>query len=296
VEHTVCNLCGADRPTRVHRNFERDISRCRSCRLVYAGPTRLTREETWTRYNPTYFADEYLPALGIVNGHVDLAAIDARYARMLAWLASHRPVGTLLEVGCGAGLFLKAAERAGWSVSGLDVMTAGVDFARTVLGLNVSPSAVEDADLQPGSYDVVALFDVIEHISNPKQLLAHLRTLLRPGGCLVLSTPNVDGISRRALGSSWAVLNPGEHLFYFSETTLSAMLKQAGYVDVSFDRHYAGAGRYETLLPTHSFAPSALRTRVYTAAVNALPSRALGFIQARGWADSLYAIAHRPGG
>lgn len=295
MEITDCNLCGADRSKRLHRNFDLDISRCLACGLVFAGPSRLTREETWARYNPTYFTEEYLPAMGIVDGRVDLAALDARHARTLSQLAPHRQLGTLLEVGCGAGLFLKAAERAGWSVSGLEVMTAGVDFARTVLELDVTASAVEDAELRPGGYDVVALFEVIEHISNPTALLARLASLLRPEGCLVLSTPNVEAISHTALGRHWAVLNPGEHLYYFSERTLGAMLRKAGYVDVTFDRHYAGAGRYETLLPTHSFTPSSLRTRLYRAVVDALPRSALVRIQALGRADGLHVIARRPG-
>lgn len=293
MEHTICNLCGADRTRRLFRNFDLDISACQDCGLVYAGPLRLTREETWSRYSDTYFWGEYLPANGITGEKIDLSLYDAKYGRMLALLQPYRRLGTLVEIGCGAGLFLKAAERAGWAVSGLEVMTAGVEFARTRLGLNVMATAVEEAELPEEGYDVVALLEVIEHLSNPQAMLRRALTLLRPGGCLAMTTPNVESLSRYFLGTTWSVFNPAEHLYYFSERTLTAMLSAAGYGEVEYDRHYAGAGRYETLMPVHSFTPKSARARVYQAFVHALWPGALHRIQARGRADGLHCYARR---
>lgn len=294
MESTSCNLCGAERPRLRHRKFDLNISTCETCGLVYAGPLRLSREETWTRYSPAYFHDEYLPSFGVTDGTFDLSAFDARYARTMGFIRPYRQRGTLLEVGSGAGFFLKAAERDGWSVMGLEVMSAGVEFSRTRLGLNVVPAAIEDAALPTEGYDIVAVFEVIEHLSDPKTMLGRIRALLRPGGCLAITTPNVAALSHRILGREWAVLSPAEHLYYFSETTLSAMLDQAGFVDVRFDRHYAGAGRYETMLPTHTHAPSVWRARMYANLVRRCGPFALRQIQALGLADGLHCLARRP--
>jgi 2-polyprenyl-3-methyl-5-hydroxy-6-metoxy-1,4-benzoquinol methylase len=294
MESTVCNLCGANRTRLVYRKFDLDISRCRQCGLVYAGPQRLTREETWARYNPNYFRDEYLPALGVVGDRFDLAAFDGRYARMLQVIRPYRQLGTLLEVGCGAGFFLKAAERDGWRVSGLEVMQAGVEFARRQLGLEVRSAAVEDADLPADSYDIIAMFDVIEHLSDPHCTLERIRTLLRPGGWLIITTPNFEALSRRWLGKPWAVLSPAEHLYYFSQDTLGAMLRKAGYGVVWFDRHYAGGGLYETMYPRHNQAPGSWRARTYTRLVDRFGRRVLRQVQARGLADSLWCLAQCP--
>jgi len=294
VELTPCTLCGADRPRRLYRNFDRDISRCGSCGLVYAGPLRLTREETWSRYSATYFHDEYLPSYGVTNGNVDLAAFDARYARTLASLRPFRQRGTLIEIGCAAGFFLKAAERDGWKVTGLELMQPAVEFARDRLGLTLRQEAVEDADLPAGAFDVVAIFEVIEHLSNPVATLRQRRALLRPGGCLVLSTPNVSSLTRRMLGRHWAVLNPGEHLHYFNERTLADALGRAGFVDVRFDRHYAGLGVYQTMAPHHSFDLSPWRVKFYRGVVGLAGSRLRGPVQALGLADGLHCLARNP--
>ena len=130
MERVACNLCGADDAARVCRKFDVDISRCRRCGLVYAGPERLSPEESLARYSAAYFASEYLPSLGVRDGQFDLRFFDDRYRDLLRLLAPSRERATLLEVGCGAGFFLKAAERAGWRVSGLEVMDEGVRFAR----------------------------------------------------------------------------------------------------------------------------------------------------------------------
>lgn len=294
METTVCNLCGADRPRRLYRILDRDISECGACGLVYAGPLRLTREETWGRYSATYFHDEYLPSYGVTNGNVDLAAFDARYARTLASLRPFRQRGDLIEIGCAAGFFLKAAQRGGWNVTGLELMEPAVEFARKRLGLTVQQKAIEDADLPSGAFDVVAIFEVIEHLSNPVATLRQLRTLLRQGGCLVLSTPNVSSLSRRMLGRHWAVLNPGEHLHYFSERTLTDALHRAGFTDVQFDRHYAGLGIYETMAPRHCFERSPWRVRLYTGIVDVAGILLRAPVQALGLADGLHCLARNP--
>lgn len=294
METTNCNLCGASEARRLHRNFDLDISQCRQCGFVYAGPRRLSREETWTRQSDEYFHHEYLPALGVTDGTFDLDAFDARYARTLRHIRPYRQLGTLLEFGSGAGFFLKAAERDGWQVLGFDVMEAGAEFARTRLGLDVRTTAVEQAELPEGTYDAVAIFEVIEHVSDPREVLQSAFALLRPGGCVAISTPNIESITHRALGSQWAVLSPAEHLQYFSERTLGTLLAQTGFVDVAFDRHYAGAGRYETLMPTHSFTPRSLRARAYRVGVHLLWPWALHRIQALGLADGLHCVARKP--
>lgn len=294
METTACNLCGADEPRPLYRNFGLDLSKCRRCGLIYAGPQRLTREATWERQSDTYFYGEYLPAMGAPDGRPDLESLDLRYARYLHWIGPYRRLGTLLEIGIGAGFFLKAAERAGWQVVGVDVMPAGAEYARAQLGLDVRTAAIEDADLPADAYDVVVMLDVLEHLSDPQDVLRRVWSLLRPGGCVAIRTPNTRSVSHWALRGQWSVMNPGEHLNLFDERTLRAMLGRAGFVDVSFDRHYATTGRYETMLPMHAFAPGSRRARTYRRFVDALPRWSLHPIQALGLADFVHGLGRRP--
>jgi SAM-dependent methyltransferase len=294
LEQTTCNLCGSDRWRLMYRKFNLDIVRCKDCGLVYAGPLRLTPEASWLRYSPDYFHNEYLPALGIFDGQFDLSLFDGRYAHLLQHVREYRSLGALFEIGCGAGFFLKAAERAGWKVAGLEVSQAAVEFARGSLGLDIQRSTVEEATLPADTFDVVAMLDTIEHLFDPAATLRATHRLLRPGGAALITTPNINSLSRVCLGEPWAVLSPAEHLYYFAEGTLSRMLQLAGFTNVRFDRHYAGQGLYETMNPPHNQAPDARRTKLYTRLVNTIGRRVLRQVQGLGLADALVCVAEKP--
>src|SRR5688500_19834289 len=120
-----CALCGATDTRRLYTKFGWGIERCRRCGLVYANP-RAPEAAIVARYSRDYFWNEYLPAAGAPEGKVALEWLDRRHGPMLELIARHSaPGGRLLEVGTGAGLFLKAASRAGWQASGLELSTEG---------------------------------------------------------------------------------------------------------------------------------------------------------------------------
>src|SRR5690606_25886913 len=121
--------------------FGHDIGRCRRCGLVYATP-RAAPEIIRARYSPDYFWREYLPALGVVEGRYVLEQFDVRYGPLLGLLGP--PRGRLLEIGCGAGFFLKGAERLGWRVLGVEVSEDARRFACERLGLQVLQQPAED--------------------------------------------------------------------------------------------------------------------------------------------------------
>ena len=148
---------------------------------------------------------------------MDYQVVDARNAEMLALIRRLAPAATrLLEVGSGAGLFLKAAERAGWDVAGLERSGEGAAFARDRLSLDVRTEAAEAMSFEPGSFDVAVMFDVVEHLFDPRAVLEATRRVLKPGGLLVVSTPNFDALSRQVLGIDWAVISAARAsvLFY----------------------------------------------------------------------------------
>ena len=87
---------------------------------------------------------------------------------------------------------------------------------------------LEELDLPAASFDVITLYDSIEHLTAPLATLAEVRRLLGPGGIVHLVTPNVGGLQARVLGRYWYHYKPGEHLYYFSPKTLRATLERAG--------------------------------------------------------------------
>lgn len=285
-----CALCGAANTCRLYTKFDYGIERCRACGLVYANP-RAPESRILARYNAGYFWKEYLPAAGAPEGRVDLAWLDRRHAPMLQVIRRAAPRGrTLLEIGTGAGLFLKAASRAGWEVSGLELSPEAAGFARDRLGLDVRRERAEAMSFPPASFDAAVMFDVIEHLFDPRAVLEATRTALRPGGVLVVSTPNFNALSRLALGVEWAVLNPLEHTYYYTASTLCRMLDSCGFHDARSLRSIAGLP-IESMNFQSTHAPSAPRTRLYRVLVTRLGGALAPAVRAAGAADALLAVA-----
>jgi SAM-dependent methyltransferase len=285
-----CALCGSNETTSLIVKMGYSISRCVRCGLVYANP-RPPRVLTLNRYSRQYFWNEYLPSLGIVEGRFDLDFFDVRFKPLLDTMAARSPGKRLLEIGCGAGFFLKAAERAGWQVEGIELSEAAAQFAGERLHLRVLSEPAEIAPIDPGSFHAVAMFEVIEHLFEPPAVLAAAARALAPGGTLTLSTPNFSALSRFALGPDWAVLNPIEHLYYFTEESLTRMLGAAGFSRVEFDRHHIAWGPRDTVNFRHSHEPESWRARLTGAVVSRGAMRLAKLVQRAGMQDILLCTA-----
>lgn len=292
LEPVPCELCGHQSTTQLYFKFGAPIAKCDRCGLIYANP-RLSKAEIMSRYSPDYFWQEYLPALGVHDGKFDLEYFDARHALMLGLIAGKiSPPGKMLEIGAGAGFFLKAAERAGWSVDGIEVSEAAVEFANKQLGLRVKLEEAETLTYPDNDFDVVVMFEVIEHLFWPARVLHSVHRVLRPGGVLVISTPNYNALSRWALGPSWAVLSPGEHLYYFTELTLRRMLEQSSFCNVEIIRSFPGFGLFETMNPNYTHNPKSPRKAAYHTFIVTAGRYLFRRIQARGWGDTLLCLSN----
>jgi 2-polyprenyl-3-methyl-5-hydroxy-6-metoxy-1,4-benzoquinol methylase len=292
-ENIPCAICDSLEARPVYRKFDLTVSRCARCGLVLATP-RATRDEIWGRYSPGYFWDEYLPAHGVVDGRFDLARFDAVHAPMLELIAHDAAPGRMLEVGTGAGFFMKAAERAGWNVAGIEVSQEAVVFARERLGLDVRQGSAEELRYPDGSFDLAVLFEVIEHLLDPLRALQSVRSAVKPGGRVLLSTPNFGALSRRILGRQWAVISPAEHLYYFTETSLARLLARAGFTDVRFERQYRGFDLQGTVNVGCTHEPDSRRARFLRGVVEYCGARTGWFIREFGLGDTLLCLATRP--
>jgi len=201
--------------------------------------------------------------------------------------------GRLLEIGAGAGLFLKEAQNAGWECVGTEIMEAAVQFARDRLGLDVRKQSAEELALPDESFDAVAMLEVIEHLWDPRRALAAIRKILRPGGLLVLTTPNFNAFSRLVLGDQWAVISPREHLYYFTAATLDRLLVESGFTGIEHLYPQPGYGPIQTIDASHTWSTASRRARFYSWISAVLVPRAYRVIQRIGRADSLVLFARR---
>jgi 2-polyprenyl-3-methyl-5-hydroxy-6-metoxy-1,4-benzoquinol methylase len=177
----------------------------------------------------------------VTDGFLSVAGIPAERKRARLMFMGDLSPRTLLDVGCGDGAFLAAMARRGWQVSGIDFDPVAVEAARNVHGLDVHVATVESVVERGATFDVVTASHVIEHVPDPVQFLSHCRRLLRPGGRMVLKTPNVDSFGSHRYGRAWRGLEPPRHLHIFTLEALEACARKAGFTNCNCFTTSAGA-------------------------------------------------------
>jgi len=232
----------------------------RGCGLLWLDPAPLPEElvrlyqdcyrreestDAGTRLRPVYRAirDGYLArTYGYSTGE------DARWRRAIGlllllspiarasldqrvmWLPA-RPGGRLIDVGCGSGEFLATMDQLGWDVCGVDIDEAALRQARRK-GLPVSLGTLEEQNYPGAAFDAVTMSHVIEHLSSPAETLREALRILKPGGSLVVLTPNSESLGHRLFGSSWLHLDPPRHLYMFNSRTLFTLVSSVGFSNV----------------------------------------------------------------
>jgi 2-polyprenyl-3-methyl-5-hydroxy-6-metoxy-1,4-benzoquinol methylase len=137
------------------------------------------------------------------------------------------PGGKLLEIGCGNGAFLARMHRLGWNVCGLDTDPAAVSWGKQVYGLDLICGTVDSLKLPENSYDVITMNHVIEHVHDPGGLLRECRRILRPGGKLILTTPNAGSFGHKLFEGDWRGLEPPRHFMIFSMQNIEQCTKRS---------------------------------------------------------------------
>jgi SAM-dependent methyltransferase len=160
---------------------------------------------------------------------LDRALIVENFARRIRWLKPFARGTRLLDVGAAYGFLLLAARELGFDVQGVEPARGCADFARRELGVEIIPGTLEEAELPPGSFDVVTMFDVIEHLITPATTLARVRELLKPGGLFVVETGDVGALLARVCGRRWYYYDPPQHVTYFNQRSLSDLLARSGF-------------------------------------------------------------------
>lgn len=148
----------------------------------------------------------------------------------LKWAERFHPQrGRLLDAGCATGIFLEQALSNGWDASGLEPSSWSLERARQRCPTaDLYQATLEAASFPPASFDVITLWDVLEHVPHPIEILNTVHTWLSTSGWLFLNLPNINSLSARLLGPYWMLLLR-EHLWYFSPQTLNQALNDTGF-------------------------------------------------------------------
>lgn len=239
LEQVRCNLCGADDTAPLTQVDGFHIVRCKRCGLLYVNP-RYREDVLQEIYTETYYDHD-----GIVNGLeffgydnyvADEENIKITFARRLKTIERHVSTGRLLDIGCATGFFLALAREKGWEVVGTEVSQFGARYGKEKLGLDVRLGTLKDLNFDAGAFDVVTLWDVIEHVTDPIAELQEIQRILCDGGLLSIITPDAGSLVARLLGRRWEEYRRvREHVYFFSRRTIAEMLRRVGFDVLKFE-------------------------------------------------------------
>jgi 2-polyprenyl-3-methyl-5-hydroxy-6-metoxy-1,4-benzoquinol methylase len=239
-----CNLCGSDTYSVLYREppflkgrTESELSsyytyssiflggrkphhqivKCSDCGLVYAHPRReassIARSYIETPHDTSYLQTEQ----------------DRRrkFAREVNELTKIMIPGRILDIGCSIGIFLEEAQRAGFDPYGVDLSRWASEQA-AAKGLKVSNATLSESRFADGFFDVVTMWDVIEHLTDPMSEMKEINRILKPKGWLVIATPDFSSLLSRLLGPAWQSVSL-QHIYYFTPKTLGRLLGTCGF-------------------------------------------------------------------
>jgi SAM-dependent methyltransferase len=237
-----CSLCKSRDRTERFRDGRFGVYRCASCGLTYVSPRRADERLLAEVYDESYWRSSAPRERGYADYSAEEPLWQRTWERRIETLSPRLPApGSALDVGCASGLFLEALARGGWQVTGLEPSRAMAERAALRLGSErVLALPIEAAELEPAAYDLICMWDVIEHLADPVAALARIERALRPGGRLVLLTQDVASPLARLLGPRWHHYKHDEHLLHFEPRTLALALERADLSVVFATRRSAG--------------------------------------------------------
>ena len=224
-----CPVCGTN-GARMWGNVNGfPMRRCRSCGHLYVASA--ISEEMLAK---AYEKDYYSPGTGsnAKTGYDDYLLNSTKrlegFNRRLQDLERHTaPPGRTLDYGCAIGLCVKAAQNRGWDAIGYDRSEWATNFGRGALGINIVSGAVPA--FGPAKFDLVTLWDCIEHLTDPRGTLVNIHSWLKPGGILAVNTVNSSSLGARLAGRSWRHVAPPLHIHLFSAKSLQVLIKDCGF-------------------------------------------------------------------
>jgi len=248
-----CILCGTDAS---NKTLYPGILKCPSCGLVFAD-AHVDSETLRALYQQSYFfGDEYL------NYVEDKPFLQKNLSARIQTLRKFSAGGMLFEIGCAYGFFLELA-RNYWKAVGCDISPQACSYAREH-GLNATSGEFAALEVQENQYDVVALWDTIEHLARPDLYIEKASRMLKSGGIICATTGDIGSLMARMRGQRWRLIHPPTHLYYFDRNTIERLFAKYGLEIVHFE--HCGYSRsvqqivYSLLLLNHE---TPFRRKVY---------------------------------
>lgn len=230
MEYIRCDLCGADSPTPLFERTDRFSDekfryvRCSECGLIYLRPRPSVSDL------PLYYPERY-EAYQCSDAMTTISRWRRQHASSILrrFITGYHQEGRLLDVGCATGRFLEEMRANGWGVEGVEVSAHAAAIAQEEYELKVFNGPLAEFEAPEYTFDVVTLWDVLEHLPFPKAALEKINDLLASGGHLVFSVPNLQSFDARLFGPWWIGWDAPRHLHLFSQSVIDRLLAETGF-------------------------------------------------------------------
>jgi 2-polyprenyl-3-methyl-5-hydroxy-6-metoxy-1,4-benzoquinol methylase len=209
-----------------HHGFQ--IAHCAACGFDITSP-QPAMNEIAAYYPAGYYGD---PGDRRFPSMVEALqkALYTQRVRMVESVAGTKR-GRVLDVGCGRGLLLDAFRRRGWDVQGTELTGEAARYARQAAGVPVEIGRLEEIGFPESHFDVITMWHVLEHVHDPRVVLAEVKRILKPGGVLLVGVPNFSGFEARLFKDKWFHLDVPRHVTHLTKTTLKQVLQENGLQD-----------------------------------------------------------------
>jgi 2-polyprenyl-3-methyl-5-hydroxy-6-metoxy-1,4-benzoquinol methylase len=216
-----CDLCGETdhEPLFVKEGFRH--VRCRNCGMVFVNPRLAAHASLQVETGTGTMGEDRLSRSQVRRLRKELAAV-----------AEFRRLNRILEVGAGRGWFIAEAADLGWETWAVEINRLAIQYLESRNVRRILPQPAENFDAPAAFFDMVRIWDVIEHLESPRACISNIFRVLREGGLLRLSTTNFASLSRWVNGPDWVYLNGADHIFLFEPATIIRLLTEAGFSNV----------------------------------------------------------------
>jgi ubiquinone/menaquinone biosynthesis C-methylase UbiE len=222
-----CHICSGNRATLYMQKDGSDYYRCPDCRLEFIFPQ--PDDEALARI----YSENYYDAWGLnIDSDTTVKLKRSTFEYRLNLISENlKPGDNILDCGCATGIFLDLVKEQGFVPYGVEISDYGVQECRKKFGeQNIFHGQLEDARFgneEKNFISAIFMTDYLEHVRNPHEVLVTACRFLKPGGLLVITTPDTSSISNLLMRKNW-IHYKTEHLFYFSRANIELLLSQAG--------------------------------------------------------------------
>ena len=224
-----CAYCSAKQSLKLYPTYSISgdnfhLNRCLECNAVFLSPPPTT-EQLQKAYDDSYYGQGDEKFTGWIERILDYF----RSARVRTVNKYIKPPARILDIGCGNGRLLDGLIKRGFEGYGIELPGKAAQRAAQIGRLQLKTGTLEQGDYNPDFFDGICMWHVFEHLTKPKETLQIIQKILKPGGFLFISLPNIDSIQSRLFKGKWLHLDPPKHLFFLGKSDLISQMKDLGF-------------------------------------------------------------------